>query len=388
MSLSGLRRNTLRRTSLVSAALLAGALITACGSGTDTSSAAGGSPRGSAECASQSGDLVADQLDAKAQAPYPTDALDASVVKGKNYWVVLLSAAVPTQADYAKGFQAAAVAAGAQAQVFDGKGTAATVIQGINAAIAAKADGIITVAVDLSQIDQALADAAAAGIPVVDGSNGNPNAPFPKGNVGHVTLDSAEVGTWQANYALKATGCDTHAVIVGTLSAPTSLAVVDGAKNQIASLCGDDCTTEVVDVRATDLGPKLVGMLQTTLQRNPNTNVILSATNVYDPDIKQALSALGRDIPVVSLQTEGVLAGNSDAGPLIANVVYAPATALGWFYFDGMIKAAAGQTNFAVKIPVAMIDESNWGTDPSTPQPPRYSGYEAEFAKLWSLKND
>ncbi|WP_405970765.1 substrate-binding domain-containing protein [Streptomyces sp. NBC_00988] len=361
-------------------------LLAAASCGSSTTPAASEGSADVAKCVAESGRAVTSHLASTSSNTYPTTKADGSLVKGKSYWLVALTTAVPTLAAYADSFTAAGRAAGAQVTVFDGKGTPATAAQGINSAIAAKADGIVLAAVDPQTVQQALTAAAAAGIPVLNGSGGDPKATsLPPGVVGNVTEVSADMGTWEGDYALHTTGCRTRAILVTSLSVPTAKVVTEATEARIKSLCGSSCATETLDVVPNDIATKTQKEMQTLLQRNPDTNVIVTTLNTYDPYIEQALKAVGRKIPIITNSPQGSLKG-AVSDNTVANVLLPPPSVYGWFYFDGMVRSAGGGKAVSVTVPISMLDKSNWGSDPSTPASPRFVDYQQRFEAVWGIK--
>src|SRR3984885_847676 len=72
----------------------------------------------SSSCQSQVSTLVAQHVAAKGQDWFPSSSPKGSLVKGKRYWIIALTTAIPTIADYANGFKNAGKALGADVTVF------------------------------------------------------------------------------------------------------------------------------------------------------------------------------------------------------------------------------------------------------------------------------
>jgi ribose transport system substrate-binding protein len=354
-----------------------------------TASTASTAATASTSCATEAADLVKKALNSSSNdSPFPKTPVSIAGVKGKTYWVVLLSAGIPFLKLFADGVNAAAKASGASTRVADGRGTAEGAAQAINTAITAKADGIITVAIDNSVITQPLAAAAAAHIPVIDGFGGDPTAPFPSGVVGHSTPSDAVEGTIQADYALNLTSCNTHAILVASLSNPPGRMGHEGEIAELNRLCPTDCTKTVVDVQPADIATKTVTLVQNALRLNPKTNVLLLTADAYTPYVVQAEKALGLHVPIISGSGEEIAVGQTGSGPMVADVAGPPGEVIGWFFYHAMVRAAAGERSFAVEWPWALLDKTNWGTS-SVPLDvqPRYKNYQQEFKKLWGLSS-
>jgi ABC-type sugar transport system substrate-binding protein len=367
---------------LAMSSVAASFLLAGCSSGSapKASSSAGSA---SSDCVKQASTAVQSELKAGGSDPYPTEKVDASIAKGKTYYLVMLSAQIPAIADMGKGFSAAADAVGAKARLFDGRGTPDGAAQGVNSAIAAKADGIVLVSIDPGLVSQPLADAKAAGIPVVEGFTGDPHKTLLNGVVGTATPNNIEVGTLQAQYAASITNCHVNAATVASQSSKPSAASTKGVIAELQTLCADTCKTQVVDIAPADIATKLVGLLQTTFQRNPDINVITAASDTYVPYIVQALAAVNRNIPVIGGSGTQIAIGQK-GGPMVADVLYPPTIVVGWYFFDSILRGASGKTGFADEFPHALVDKSNWGTNPDPlVLQSRFADYKQKFLALW-----
>ena len=318
--------------------------------------------------------------------PYPTNSVDGSLAKGKSYWIIPLTTAVPTIVNEVNGYVAAAQAAGAKATIFDGKGSPATVVQGFNSAITAKADGIVLLFIDPVTVQPSLAAAAAAKIPVIDGINGLLSAPFAAGQTGRSTYDEIKAGTLAADYAVKLKGCDLNAVVVGSAKeSAASLYYSQGVTKELERIC-TNCKLEEIDVAPADIATKLIGLTQTTLQRNPKINLIISASDsAYVPGISAALTALNLTLPIVSFGGQNIQEGQK-GGNIKAETISPPGAVVGWYLFDATLRAQSGKTGFATEMPVNLVDSSNWGSDPDVAAIlPQYKDYQAKFKALWGI---
>src|ERR1700722_11312820 len=129
---AGCRSHQWRHAARFGACLTAAAALLAagCSSAASSSSAssAGGASSPSISAATTACLTQAKSLVAKAEGPfqqqYPAP-FNASTVKGKTFWVISFSQALPSVVGYADGFVAAAKSVGAKAVVFDGQGNPA-----------------------------------------------------------------------------------------------------------------------------------------------------------------------------------------------------------------------------------------------------------------------
>ena len=367
------------------------AFVSACSSsGSGASAEPAGTTQGGTsnnQCATQAAALAKKALAVPPQNTlYPSGHVDAAQAAGKTYWIILLTADDLEEQAYAKGFVAAATSVGANARIFDGQGSPTTIVQGVDDAIASKAAGVVTVGIATSMVSGPLAAAAAAHIPYVDGYNGvTSGGGFPNGDDGHATPSQTAGGTIQGYYAVNLTGCATHAAIVGSSSSPGNLLQTNANKAAIASLCPATCTSTSVDVQPADVPTQLTSLMQSTLQRNPDINVVITGSDFYVPYILKAESNLNRKVPIVSSGGDDIAGAQSGNG-IVAEMLAPPAQDLGWYFFDAMLLAATGQTNFVVTWPYSIVDKATWGTSPDfTKIQPEFDNYQSVFEKLWGV---
>jgi ribose transport system substrate-binding protein len=383
----------------LSSALIAslGLALTACGSsGSSDAAGSGGStvansPASSSavtsKCAQQAASIVGADLGSSSSnaSPYPAQSVNGTAVRGKSFWIVVLSTQVPALAAMAQGFQSAAEAAGAKAHIFDAMASPATAAQGISSAIAAKASGIVLLVVDPALVAEATNEAAAAGIPIVDGFSGNPNEVLAHGIVGATSADETTLGTMEADYALNATHCNLNGAIITSSDVPANHFGQSGIQAEIKRLCSTCAIPEIIDVPSANIATQTVSTVESSLQRDSKINFIMMLTDTYAPYAAQAQKALNTSIPMIGFDGDGVKAGQA-GGPEVADVLYPPQPVIGWFLFDGLVRATAGDDGFHITMPIVVVNKSNWGTDPSSfSMQPRYNDYEQTFLKLWGL---
>jgi ribose transport system substrate-binding protein len=336
---------------------------------------------------SQASGLVAQQLASRSQGWFPKTSPKGSLAKGKSYWVIALTTSIPTLADYANGFKAAGDAVGAKVTVYDGKGTPAGAAQGINSAIAAHADGIVTVLIDPKSIVSAVDNAKAAHVPIIEGDSGSPTPPYLAGIDAGAAQDQPEMGRWEIDYALKATNCKLHALLVFTPGNVAAEATYSGFKSELAKLCPAACTSYDAGIAAQDVATQTAGVVENALRLHPDINAILEVADPFQPYVATALAALGKKTPVITTSSMGDLANTGKDTTVIADVVYPPGLAHGWFYMTAVIRLLSGEKSVSEEYPIGLVDASNRDAD----DPSSYSGtspfatYQAEFKKLWGV---
>lgn len=361
---------------------LAGLLaVTAC-SGSSDSKANASASGGSSACATEAAKLIA-QRSGPVQQPLPTEKVSTAKSKGKTFWIIANNQAAPVQQKNIEGFQAAAKALGIKVQTFDGKSSPDRFSQAVSTAVGQKAGGIVLLSINPSVVAAPLASAEAAGIPIIDGYNGDPNAATEKTFLGHVTTDGKKLGVTQADYVLAQTKCKTHSVIVVVEGAPSQKLFADAAVAEYARLCSS-CKLDVLSVPIADFATKLTGLTQSTLQRSPDINFVIAATDSMMSYVGLAVTQLGKSVPILGTNGD-TLADARKGGPQKADLVYPPQQFVGWLYMDALLRAADGKTsNYSVES--RSVDKDNWGSDSTSIESfwPSVDGYQDKFKALWT----
>jgi ribose transport system substrate-binding protein len=364
--------------------------LTACGTGSTApvpgATSAAGQATAESSCQSQVSALVANHLAARQQDWFPASSPKGSLVKGKDYWVIDLTTAIPSIADFAYGFKSAAEALGAKVTVFDGQGTPTGAAQGVDDAVAAHADGIVTVLIDPRSIASAVGNAEAAGIPIIEGDTGAPFPPFPPGVAAAAAQNQVLMGGWEADSALQLTGCELHAVVLTDPGNVGAEAVFSGIQAEIKKYCPVACSTVAVGMQAEDIATQATGDVENALRLHPDTNAIIEVADPYEPFVATALAALGSKVPVITASAMGNLAGTGGASdPVAADIVFPPALSHGWYYMQAILDLASGQRNVSVEFPIGLVNKSDGlASDPSSYSGTSpFAGFQAKFGNLW-----
>ncbi|WP_272474990.1 sugar ABC transporter substrate-binding protein [Baekduia alba] len=149
--------------------LAAAQVLSACGG--SSTSASGSSPSGGSTSTTGSSDGAAASATLakyyKGVFEKPPTSVPAPV-RGKNVWMISCGQKFPVCTQVSDEFEAAAKLLGWKVTVFDSAGDPTKATAGIRQAVAAKADGIATVAFDCATIKGGLLAAKSAGIPTVN----------------------------------------------------------------------------------------------------------------------------------------------------------------------------------------------------------------------------
>lgn len=233
------------------------AIIAACGS------SGGGSSSGSSSAPAPT----------TSSAPAPTSSSGGAVPLPKGTIGVLqIQGAAEAVTRISNDIKTGAEAMGWEAIITDGKGTPATMAQGITDFIARGVNGIITIAVDAPMIAPQLEQAKAAGIPVIA-------APFPSSDPNK--LFAGQVGPTNEGYAKSMVDYLVDAFPAGTEYVTTDVTAVSSAHDYVVAVTeGLDkagfVNKGVGDGNPADIVNSMSAALTTVLAGAPNAKFVLS----------------------------------------------------------------------------------------------------------------
>ncbi|HEY3737511.1 MAG TPA: substrate-binding domain-containing protein [Jatrophihabitans sp.] len=316
--------------------------------------------------------------------------------KNKNIWVVPCSSALFGCSQPAAAIQEAAKVLGWKVTIADGKASPAGYTAAINQAVAAHADGIITVAIDCPPAKAGLQAAKKANIPTVAVWAYDCNDPKAGGgeSLYSATINSsgtpaefgAKWGTLKADYAITATGGKAKVLLI-THSDFVVTQYEDAAyKDEIAKSSGSQIV-ETVDITGQDLGaPATTAQkVATALQQHPEANVVDAPDDTTMAEISQVITSSHRTDLVV-------VAGEGYPSTLaliqkkvVTAAVGVPANWLGWEGADAMNRVLAGQMTIPNQGASFQIVDADHGMPTSIDQPWAPSvDYKATFTANWT----
>lgn len=314
----------------------------------------------------------------------PTAPLDLAALKGTTIWYITVTMN-QFSSDMYVGVQAAAKAAGIEVRSFDGQGQANRFNDGIEQAIAQKAGGIILVGIQPSVVAASLADAAAAGIPVQNTLNGDPDDAVPANEYGNFTSAFSENGTQEADWALMDSGCRADTVILDSSSIVVWKAMGDAATKEFAVRC-PECKVQVLDIDVANVSTDIGSKLQAALQKDPAVDYIYPVWDSGVPFVTPVVSAAGSKARVLSRDGLAANLKNIKDGTQAMTVAMPPTDWIGWAAFDDLARKITGAKLPGYVIPTRMIDSSNIGDGSSDATWPKYKDFPKAFTDAWAGK--
>lgn len=315
----------------------------------------------------------------------PAAPLDLTALSGKAIWYVTVTFN-QFSSDWVAGLKEAAAEANVEVVTFDGQGSVNRFNEGISQAVAQNASGIIVAAIDPAVIESSLAKAAAAGIPVMNAVNNDPEDPPPAGMYGNFTTDFTRGGETAASWVLADSGCAANLAILTTSSVRVWQNVAAGAQQVFKTRC-PQCRVTVLDFdianMATDIGSKL----QAALIKDPGIDYVLAAGDAIVPFIDPILSAAGSNAKVIghdglSASIEAIASRKGQD----ATIAIPPFSWLGWIAFDEIARKLLGAESPDYVIPTRLVDTANVGDGSAGHLFPAYDGYRAAFIDSWNRR--
>jgi ribose transport system substrate-binding protein len=289
------------------------------------------------------------------------------------------------------GAQHAAKALGWKSTIFDGKGDPTVQAKAIEQAITDHANAIITVAVDGRLVKGALAQAKAAGIPVISTSNGS--APGEQGYTFDTSPNLHKIGAAMADWMVVDTAGKGPIAPYLDKEFQSNIAMTEGVMGEL-KLCS---TCKIFPTQlytaaqlANSFGPNVVSFLR----KNPTVKYI---TTTYDPSaavVVPAIAAAGLHTKVISQlgdsqNIEFIRQGKVQNGDGAWDNEYE-----GWATVDQIIRlvthkplwvsAGPARYKYGENIPYVMLTKSNLpakGKDWTASM-----DYISKFKALWGLK--
>jgi ribose transport system substrate-binding protein len=367
------------------AAIAAGALaLAACGSSGSTSGSATATSAATASAGAASACMTqARQVVDAAAAPITVQAqsqpIEMSKLKGKLVYYIGVGSGISLR--LANDFAAAAHAAGLNPVLFSGA-TPEAWNTGIQQAIARHAAGIMMFPIQPSLVASSLAQAKAAGIPVVNENSVPPPATGVTANV----LVATDTGKQVAAYAALQTGCAAHALISYDPAFSGLVAIGNSMTAEFKQLCPATCTTQVLSVNlatvATDAGPAL----QSALERNPSINAVMPAFDSLALVMQPALAQSGSKAKLYSLDGDPPNLALVRKGLQAADYSYAPTQYQAYISVDALARAILKVTNNPPPVQFQLFTTANIpASDSFAAMWPKLAGFQSEFMKLWGM---
>jgi ribose transport system substrate-binding protein len=380
-------------------ALASGAVLAAGAGACGGSDSGGGSSSGGA--ANGSGDGGANVRAAKAIVdahlavqPFtpPGPAFDASKARGKTVYEIPVSSNVPFNVLTGDAMKRALASVGVKAVIAPTQGQPSQWVQGMNQAIAAKADAVAILGMDPQAIGPQIKAAKDAGIPVVEDHFIDAKHPNPKGyeNVAaRIPAPYFDAGQLSAAYAISDKGADTNAIIVTSKDILSAGDVVTGIQAEFEKDC-PACKTTVVNVPFNDWASKMQTAVQSALVKNPKANYIIPVFDGMVQFAAPAVTAAGAAdrVRIASYNATPSVLRMMQEGNVIAMNSGESYDWLGYALADQLLRVLTGTAPVdSEKVPLRAFTKQNVGETGNPPAVNKGYGdaYLTGYKKLWGV---
>ena len=379
-------------------ALVAGcvAVLAACGGGTT-----GGTSTGNTAGVAHAKANLA-KYPNEVSYPPPGPAFNTSSAAGKTVEYIGVDMSVPILQTISGQLQEALGHVGAKLFICDGKGNPTEWKRCADQGIARKVAAIIVESFPPELITQSIQAASAAGIPVIDGNNGDPTATgnsdstqpdaFLKGESARVAFEYSLSGILTADWVIADSNGTAHVLILGTSDVPNTKALINkGMEAEFATYCpGCAVTRKDVPIAqwATGLGP----LTQSSLASDPTIKYVMPCFDGMSTFTNPAITQAGKasTVKVATFNADLDPMKNMAAGNLVTVDVGSQNPYEGWAYADQALRLMTGNPPVAnEKVPVRVFDRNNVKGLSLTPDAEKSgiwygpSTYKQMFLGLW-----
>lgn len=283
----------------------------------------------------------------------------------------------------ADGAKAAAEKLGWDATETDGKLDPTVQNSLIQQAVTDKVDGIILTTINPALVANGLAQAKAAGIPVVNIYQ--PKFAGAPELDGYVTSDHVEGGKIAASWMIVDSGAAANVLVLDDPAYPETVERNDALVAELKASC-PGCSVTRQEFSAAQMAQSLASQVSASLSQNPDLNYVWSPFDAGAPFVQQGIQQAGKTstVKLVSAEGDPTAADRVRAGTQAADLVTAD-DFMGWTSVDLLVRYFAKAPFDQVTIvPQRLFTAENisdipaggtWSLDGVD--------YASEFAKLW-----
>ena len=372
--------------------VVSGCLLTAaCGGGGGNAQTSGS---GSANV-SQAQQLVKQEEAPQSSWKPAGQPFNASSLKGKTMWYLSVNLSIPFEQYMVQGMKEGGGAVGVNTVGFDAQSSVAQMTRGIEEAIQAKAGVIFIDGFPANLVAPAIAQAKAAGIPVLTANSQGPGPLLPgapDGVVGVATHPFADPGRIEADWIVADSKGNANIIYLRSSDVPV---ITDLEKNafvsEINKLCST-CKLQVVDV-PTSQWNQLTTKTASLIRANPNVNYFVPD---FDGEVifmvPGVTSANAQDkVKIVSFNATPSVMQNLKNHYVVAAETGGPNLLQGWAFADQGMRVMAGQQPLQdLNIPTRLFDASNIDSIDLSAQESEWYGvgdYKAKYKAQWGVSS-
>ncbi|WP_327588709.1 substrate-binding domain-containing protein [Nonomuraea sp. NBC_00507] len=360
--------------------------VTGCTRGSETAAATAAAPSSQAGCPAvlATAKTAVEQAE-DVNAPWVGPDGGPKAVAGKSIVYVAQSMTNPGVAGTAEGVKEAAQAIGWQVRIIDGQGTPAGIQAALSQAVAVKPAGIVLSGFDPKSTAQQVAQAEAAGIPLIGwhavampGPSKDPKL------FTNITTKVEDVAKISADWIISQSNGRAGVVVFTDASIPFAKGKSDLIKKELATCSGVELLSES-NIPIPDASTRTPQEVSSLLSRfGDKWTHSVAINDLYFADAAPALRAAGKqggDAPF------NIGAGDGDPSAFQrinskafqAATVPEPLATQGWQIIDEFNRAFSGEPASGIVAPVHITTAAN--SDAGSSWDPK--GYREAYRKLW-----
>jgi ribose transport system substrate-binding protein len=379
------------RRGIVGVAAIALAL-SACSTGSDTAAPSSGASNAVSSAVT---DNVAKYKGLPTFTP-PGEKIDPSTLKGKSIFLIPL-VPNPFNQNIQETMQGIAEKVGMTLTIYPNQGTPSEWVQGMNAALTAKPDLIVlSTAPDPRTLQPQLAQAKAAGIPVLVTHFYDDSSPVPPacegcaaGVTALVTAPFNVAGKAAADWVIADSKGNANVLLIGGADVLPSPATLDTIKQEFTDQC-PACKVTIKNIPVSDWNTKTQGEVQSALTADPSINYVYPLYDAMVAGAVPAVQTLGKtgQVKVVSYNGSPYALKYIQDGDIVVMNVGEDTVGIGYASMDQAFRILLGKPTVDERTPIRIWDKTNVneaGTPPETGK-----GYGSAlsdgFLQLWGLQ--
>jgi ribose transport system substrate-binding protein len=321
----------------------------------------------------------------------PGPAFDAKdLAGGKKIFIIPASSQIPFVSTISNHMKRVGALAGVKTTIWQNQGQPSQWVQGMNAAIAQKADAIVLLAGnDPASLQPQIKAAKAKGIPTIVAHLYDDNQKSAPNVGGLVNIPYNIAGQLIADQAIVDTNGKANALVVTINQVKSTVPMVAGIKSQFAKFC-KGCKLTFTDVTIADVATKIQPNVQSALTADPAINYVIC---LYDsaeaPFASAAIRAAGRigKVKISTFNGTPEILKEVKKNDIVTMDVGENLEWIGYAIVDQSMRIMGGLAPVKnARVPVRVFDKSNiaqaggaftggWG-----------NSYASGYQKLWGLK--
>ena len=333
-------------------------------------------------------------LDKHRQVPQfvaPGPAFDAKAkAGGKKIFIIPASSQVPFVSTIANHMKRIGALAGVKTTIWQNQGQPSQWVQGMNAAIAQKANAIVLLAGnDPAGLQPQIKAAKAKGIPTIVAHLYDDNQQSAPNVGGLVNIPYNLAGQLIADHAIVDTKGKANALVVTINQVKSTVPMVAGIKSQFGKYC-KGCKLKFTDVTIADIATKIQPNVQSALTADPGINYVIC---LYDsaeaPFASAAIRAAGRTgkVKISTFNGTPEILKEVKKGDIVTMDVAENLEWIGYAVVDQSMRIMGGLPPVKnARVPVRVFDASNIAQAGSAFTSGWGNSYIGGYQKLWGLK--